>query len=103
MAIERLKRIKAAFGFQFNWDRTVESGETVIIAMPQISADKRSVNDIGWQTDGSAVLYATICEVPETAMWEEVQQCQDINKTITYIKVVNNGSACRVVIRAILC
>ncbi len=72
--------------------------------MPAISPNKRGVNDIGWQIDGDAVFYATLSYKPESesAIWTKIEDYDDINKTISYIKIINGNSKCRVAIKALL-
>lgn len=100
--MERFKRMHDGNGFQFVFDRIVGEGETVIVKMPPISANKRGVNDIGWQTDGNAVIYATLSDDYENGIWTEIPDFCDINKTVTALKIVNPSNACRVTIRVIL-
>lgn len=90
-------------GFGYVWDRTVAEDETVIVAMPPISANKRGVNDIAWQTESDdVVIYATISANANDALWTEIPDYGQINKCATYLKVKNNGAAARVTMRALL-
>ena len=90
--------------FCYVYDRELEDHETVIIKMPVVSPNKRGVNDIGWQSDGEVQLYGTICRDPERpdTLWQEIEPCDEVNKTVAAIKAENLGGACRLVIRAIL-
>ena len=92
-------------GFVYNYERVLKPGEEVIIKTPPISANKRSVNDYGWQTDGDVTLCATLSEKPANAMWQVINERDDINKTVALIKATNNDTenSCRLHIRAILC
>lgn len=91
-------------GFNFVFERKLEEHETVIVKMPVVSPNKRGINDIGWQTDGAVQLYGTICRDPESrdALWQEIEPCDEVNKTVSAIKVENLGGACRIIIRTIL-
>ena len=94
-------------GFSYTYEEEVAEGATVIVAMPTVSANKRSVNDIGWMTDGENVeLYGTLSSAPKSsdALWQRIASNDDINKTVTALKIVNKGdAACKVVIKALLC
>lgn len=91
-------------GFNYVFETIIGEGETIFLKMPPISPNKRGVNDIGWQTDGSVKLYGTLSTHPEDegALWDELERNYDVNKTLSAIKIVNNSSPCRVVIRVIL-
>lgn len=96
---------KATSGFNFIYEKELAADETIIVEMPVVSPNKRSVNDIGWQTDGEVTLYGTLSSDPESekALWQEIKEGEEINKTVSAIKIVNGSSVCNVVIRAILC
>lgn len=92
-------------GFNYVLEGVLEAGATVFIKMPPVSANKRGVNDIGWQCDGFDVeLYATLSTHPEeTVLWSEVEDNYVVNKTVSALKVTNNDSAaCNICIRVIL-
>ena len=78
--------------------------ETVIVKMPAISANKRGINDIGWLSDGDVTLYGTLAKNPKSdkALWQEIRVNDEVNKVTSAIKIVNNGGACRIEMRAIL-
>ena len=42
-------------GFDYVYEETVGAGEIIYLKMPVVSANKRGVNDIGWQCDGDDV------------------------------------------------
>ena len=71
--------------------------------MPAVSANKRGINDIGWASDGNVKLYGTLAKNPKNpnAIWQEIEGNQEINKTISALKIVNKGNACRIEMRAI--
>lgn len=92
--------------FSFVYERILKPNETVIVKMPRVSANKRSVNDIGWACDNDDLkLYGTLSNHPEspTALWQEISAFDDINKTVAYLKIINADSVSRICIRAILC
>lgn len=103
--MDEFKKAINSQGFNYVYERVLAPKEERIVKMPPISANKRGINDIGWQSDGKVTLYGTLSSRPESdkALWQEIQECDDINKTVTAIKIVNGGSACNIVIRAILC
>ena len=101
--MDKFERVTNAFNFVF--ERELAANETVILKMPTVSPNKRGVNDIGWQTDGDVKLYGTLSEQPEsdTALWQEIKESDEINKTVSAIKIVNSGAACKIAIRVIMC
>ena len=95
------KRTTNAFNYVFEKD--LDPSEEVIVKMPPVSPNKRGINDIGWQSNGNVTLYGTLSSDPESenAMWQEILPDDEINKTVSAIKIVNGETACRIVIRAI--
>ena len=96
---------KANFnGFNYIFEKHLKPHEEVIIKMPAVSANKRGVNDIGWQSDGDVTIYGTLSNNPEkTTLWQKILEGDEINKTAYALKVVNNGQKeCDIIIRAIL-
>ena len=91
-------------GFSYVYEKKLKDYETVILKMPTISPNKRGVNDVGWLTDGNVTIRGTLSAKPESsdALWQDIEDGDDINKTVSAIKIVNNGPACRVAVRAIL-
>ena len=91
-------------GFDFVFEKDLEANETILVRMPSISANKRGVNDIGWMSNGDVTLYGTLAENPksENALWQEIREHDEVNKVTSVIKIVNNGKACRIEMRAIL-
>lgn len=96
---------KTGNAFNFVYENELMANETVILKMPTVSPNKRGINDIGWQTDGDISLYGTLSSRPESddALWQEIKESEEINKTVSAVKVLNNGDACKVVIRVIMC
>lgn len=93
-------------GFNFWYKRKLIPKEKVIVRMPAVSSNKRGVNDIGWQADGDVTLFGTL-HTPVTsdeAMWQEIGDGAEVNKTVSALKVVNNSDTqpCNIYIRAIL-
>lgn len=93
-------------GFNFVYEKELEAGETVILDMPVVSANKRGINDIGWQTDSDdVILFGTLSSNPESdaALWQLIERDYEVNKTLSAIKIYNSGEMkSRIVIRAIL-
>lgn len=96
---------KANFnGFNFVFEKHLKPKDEVIIKVPPVSANKRGINDIGWQSDGDVTIYGTLSNNPEkTTLWQRILDGDEINKTAYALKVVNDGQTeCDIIIRAIL-
>lgn len=92
--------------FSFVFERILKPNETVIVKMPRVSPNKRSVNDIGWMSDNDDLrFFGTLTIHPEApgTMWQEISPFDEINKTVSYLKIVNTDKTAAVSIRAILC
>ena len=91
-------------GHSYIFETCIDAGDTVIVETPRVSPNKRSVNDIGWQSDGDITLYGTLSGNPEneTSMWQEIKPGENINKTVSAFKIVNNSDSCRIAIRMIM-
>lgn len=91
-------------GFSYLFEKELEANEEIVVKMPVPSANKRGVNDIGWQSTGNVTLYGTLYPdvKSDNAIWTKIEENNDINKTVSGIKVVCGSTACRIVIRAIL-
>lgn len=89
--------------FNYVFEKILDANETVIVKMPVVSANKRGINDIGWQTDGELKIYGTLSSKPtsESAIWQEIKEGDEINKTVSAIKIVNGTFTCSIVLRAI--
>lgn len=101
MKVLEFERTTNAFNYVF--ERDLKANETIVVKMPVVSANKRGINDIGWASNGDVTLKATISKNPSSdkAIWQDILENQDINKVTSAIKIINNGTACRVEIRAI--
>lgn len=90
-------------GFNFVFEKDLLAYETVIVKMPAISANKRGINDIGWMSNGDVTLYGTLAKNPKSdkALWQEIRVNDEVNKVTSALKIVNNGDACRIEMRAI--
>ena len=89
-------------GFDYVYEDTVGAGKIIYLKMPVVSANKRGVNDIGWQCDGDDVaLYATMSRKPrETELWSEVKENYVVNKTVSALKVENKDTKrCNICVR----
>lgn len=104
--MENFKCENCNYGFSYFYERELAQNESVIVKMPTVSPNKRGINDIGWQTNGTAVtLYGTLCRNPGSnpdVIWQEIEPLDEINKTVTALKIVNSGAKCKVWIRTIL-
>lgn len=91
-------------GFNYIFEKELIPNEKIVLKMPSISSNKRGINDIGWQTNGDVTLWGTISSKPESdnAIWQEIRDNDDVNKTISAIKIVNGSTKCRIAIRVIL-
>ena len=92
-------------GFNYIFEKVFASGESAILKMPTVTPNKRGINDIGFAAEDGITLYATISGDPEkeTVIWQEINPFDEINKTTSYIKIVNTSAERkRVNIRAIL-
>lgn len=104
VSVKKFKNDSHAFNYIFNY--VLEAGEIILLKMPAVTANKRGINDIGFLTDDNITIYATISEKPDVAdngIWQEINPFDEINKTTSYMKIVNTGdSKGKVIIRAIL-
>lgn len=90
-------------GFSYVFEKDLESNEEIIIKMPVPTANKRGINDIGWQSTGNVTLYGTLHQnVKDDAIWSRIEENNEINKTVTGIKIVNSAVPCKILVRAIL-
>jgi hypothetical protein len=91
-------------GFNYETYGEIGAGEEIIIPLPVVTANKRGVNDIGWQIDGDATLYATLSNRPleDGTIWQEIRPDEGINKTAANVKIVGGMAASKVYLRVIL-
>ena len=91
-------------GFNYHWQGDVDGGDTVLLRFPPVTANKRGVNDIAWQIEGEAKLFATASPDPlgEDAIWQEIHDYEDINKCASAVKVEGSGGVSRAIVRIIL-
>lgn len=92
--------------YDYTADIELEAGATEYIEIPRVSANKKGVNDIGWQSDDDIVLYGTISSnyASTDTLWNEIRDGEEVNRTIRYIKAVNTGERSQhLYIRVILC
>ena len=87
-------------GFNFVFEHNLLPGETIYIRMPAVSANKRGINDIGWLTDGSKEtfrLWGSLAKNPfaDNAIWQEIQENDEINKVTAFLKVENKDTVSR--------
>ena len=100
------------YGFNHCFEGNIPAGETVILRVPPVTANKRGVNDIGWMVECASDADAEFVSVSGTlsstvnegSIWQELIPGEDVNKTLSGIKITNGGvGACRAVVRVILC
>lgn len=91
--------------FAYVYDRQLKPNEVVIVQMPRVSSNQRSVNDIGWMSDSDGLtLYGTLSAHPSVEdLWEQISPYDEVNKTVSALKIVNGPQAGRIIIRAVLC
>lgn len=77
-------------GFEFYFEKELGAGEEIILKMPPISANKRAINDIAWQSENSVTIYATLSSSLNTALWSVLDDGDEINKCAQFIKIVAN-------------
>jgi hypothetical protein len=87
---------------------TVQKG--VMVLIPEVTPNKRSVNDIGWMVNSEDVkVYGTISQNPEendgqNAFWQELSATEDVNKVCTALMFMNEGvSEADIAVRVIMC
>ena len=95
-------------GFRFSFEKEIGANEVVYVAMPAVSANKRGINDIGWQSDTNITLYATLKRFlkegdEDDALWTKVNDNANINKTVTYLKIVGGNEDGKVYVNVIMC
>lgn len=113
------------YGFSYVYEEVLPINTEVVLKMPAVSANKRSVNDIGWMIGcaedecvNNIFVSGTLSSNPnsENAMWQQLVAGEDVNKTLSGIKIENKNEGnlvdekgnpkdetCRVVIRVIMC
>ena len=96
------KTINNAFNYVF--EKTLAPNEKLLLKMPPVSSNKRGFNDIGWQASGNVDLYGTLASNPkkEGTIWQKIEPYDEVNKTISALKIVNGSEESTIVIRALL-
>ena len=103
MKLLEFSRITNAFNYVF--EKKLKAKETVYVKMPTVSANKRGINDIGWQAESGIVLYGTMSRKPQNddALWQLIAPMTQINRTISALKIENTGAEeASIVVRCIL-
>ena len=101
--IEDMHRYEQCEGFDYRYNKLIPAGETVYIKMPTPSKNRRGINDIGWQSEDGILLYGTVNEEINNALWEQIIPGDNVNSTVFIIKAVNTEATDkRLIIRAIL-
>lgn len=89
-------------GYNFIYEATLDVNDEVIVKIPDVSPNKKSISDIGWQTDGDITLYGTLSQDPEAdAIWQEIGSGEEINKTVSALMAVCGENGANIVIRVI--
>ena len=99
------------YGFNYCYEDEIPAATSVMLKVPLVTANKRSVNDIGWMVEctdddaDSVFVKGTLSSnVNEDSIWQDLVPGEDVNKTISGIMITNNGgSSCKAVVRVILC
>ena len=91
-------------GFHYVFEKKLAPGDECIVKMPPVSPNKRGINDIGWQASGDVTLFGTLARHPEAedTLWQEIKDYDEVNKTVSALKIVCGDTPCRIIIRAIL-
>lgn len=102
--IEMYEFNRTTNGFNYVFEKVLSPNEELLLKMPTISPNKRGFNDIGWQASGNVDLYGTLALNPrsERAIWQKIEPFDEVNKTISALKIKNGGTECTIVIRALL-
>ena len=100
--IDKMNKIKNSQIYVY--DKKLQSGDSVIVLIPQTSNSVKEICEIGWQSDGSVSIYGTIATDPSSvdAIWDEIVSGEEINRSVSALKLINNGSLCNVAIRIIM-
>ncbi len=103
--LDDFTRILDGYGFNFVYERKIPAGETVILRMPLVSANKRSRSDIGYTVDDCVIIYGTVAaNFADTDKWVQIIDNGDINATVSALKLENTGNeAAAVLVRVIMC
>ena len=90
-------------GYSYIFEAELDANEEVIVKIPDVSPNKKSISDIGWQTDGDVSLYGTLSSDPddEFAIWQEIGSGEEINKTVSALMAVCGEENASVAIRVI--
>lgn len=100
----RLIREHLGDGYNYVYEGTINPLATVIFKMPKVSSNRRGINDIGWQADRQVAVFGTISKSPETTgLWQEIDDRDDINKTVSAVKITNmEDEICNIAIRILM-
>ncbi len=105
MKVYQFKNTSVNHGFNYFFERVIPAHTTIAVKMPAVTANKRGINDISWQTDGDNVeLYGTLSNNvgDENALWAKIDENSEVNKAVSGLKIKNSGAACRFIIRVIM-
>lgn len=102
--MDKFVRASNTNAFNYVFEKKLSPNQEILLKMPTVSSNKRGFNDVGWQTDGEVDLYGTLALNPKSAdaIWQKIEPYDEVNKTISALKIVNGDKACSIVIRALL-
>ena len=91
-------------GFSYVFEKTLAPFEEIIVKMPTVSSNKRGINDIGWVSNDEVTLWGTLSASPKTTkLWQQIIDRDEVNKTVTALKVKNGGiDGNKIIIRVIM-
>ena len=101
----KFERDTSSNGFNYVFEKVLSPREVVLLKMPSVSSNKRGFNDIGWQASTESVdLYGTLESKPDIygGRGQKIEPFDEVNKTISYLKIENGAEECYIVIRALL-
>lgn len=97
----RFDRTNNAFNYLFDYN--LSPNEVIIVKLPEVTSNKRGINDIGWQASGNVELFGTLrYNINKEIIWDKIENNSEINKTVSALKIVNGSSPSRIILRAIL-
>lgn len=101
--MEQFKREGSGFNYVFEHTFAEEGPLDIVLEMPSVSPNKRSVADIAWQSEGGVLLYATIASKPDSvnAMWQQINPGEAINGAVTALKISGDVGG-KIIIRVIM-
>lgn len=103
--VDKAVKSDDAHGFNYFYDSEINAGDVIILKMPMVTPNKRGINDIGVVYSGDIAVYGTLSKDydDDNSIWQQIQPRDDVNKTVSYLKFINNGEVTgRINVRIIL-